>query len=169
MITPLLIGIKDDGIFDRGEAFVIPPDARRKHMAIFGATGAGKSTLLRNMIATDIAAGAGVTVVDPHGGLVDDILENHIPRSRTNDVIHFDPKDQARTLALNILECPRPEQRPLVVSNAVSIFHRLWAESWGVSAARDRFLAKGPENRIEVLVNRSRKVGAESGAAVPAH
>src|ERR1017187_5552512 len=131
MITPLLIGIKDDGIFDRGEAFVIPPDARRKHMAIFGATGAGKSTLLRNMIATDIAAGAGVTVVDPHGGLVDDILENHIPRSRTNDVIHFDPKDQARTLALNILEPPRPEQRGLVVSNAVSIFHRLWAESWG--------------------------------------
>jgi type IV secretory pathway TraG/TraD family ATPase VirD4 len=131
MITPLLIGIKDDGIFDHGDAFAIPPDARRKHMAIFGATGAGKSTLLRNMIATDIAAGAGVTVVDPHGGLVDDILENHIPRSRTNDVIHFDPKNQARTLALNILEPPRPEQRGLVVSNAVSIFHRLWAESWG--------------------------------------
>jgi type IV secretory pathway TraG/TraD family ATPase VirD4 len=131
MITPLLIGIKDDGIFDHGDVFAILPDARRKHMAIFGATGAGKSTLLRNMIATDIAAGAGVTVVDPHGGLVDDILENHIPRHRTNDVIHFDPKDQAHTLALNILECPRPEQRGLVVSNAVSIFHKLWALSWG--------------------------------------
>src|ERR1035438_3613313 len=131
MITPLLIGIKDDGIFDHGDAFAIPPDARRKHRAIFGATGAGKSTLLRNMIAWDIAAGAGVTVVDPHGGLIDDILENHIPKRRVNDVIYFNPKDHERTLAMNMLECPRPEQRGLVVSNVLSIFRRLWENSWG--------------------------------------
>jgi len=56
MIDSLPIGLKDDGIFDHGDVFAILPDARRKHMAIFGATGAGKSTLLRNMIACDIAA-----------------------------------------------------------------------------------------------------------------
>lgn len=36
-------------------------------MVIFGKTGTGKSTLLRNLIATDIAADRGVTVVDPDG------------------------------------------------------------------------------------------------------
>jgi hypothetical protein len=131
MIDPLPIGIKEDSLLNEGEAFAILPEARRKHMAIFGATGAGKSTLLRNMIAWDIAAGAGVTVVDPHGGLIDDILENHIPKHRVNDVIYFNPKDHKRALAVNMLECPRPEQRGLVVSNAVSIFHRLWENSWG--------------------------------------
>jgi hypothetical protein len=131
MIEPLPLGIKDNGLFDPGSVFTIHPDARRKHMAIFGATGAGKSTLLRNMIAWDIDSGDGVTVVDPHGGLIDDILDHHIPRHRINDVIYFDPKDRVRSLALNILDCPRPEQRGLVVSNAVSIFHRLWATSWG--------------------------------------
>jgi type IV secretory pathway TraG/TraD family ATPase VirD4 len=131
MTDPLPLGIKDDGLFEQGTVFTIHPDARRKHMAIFGATGAGKSTLLRNMIAWDIEAGDGVTVVDPHGGLVDDILDNHIPRHRINDVIYFNPKDPDRAVAINILECPRPEQRGLVVSNVVSIFHRLWQDSWG--------------------------------------
>ena len=131
MIDPLPIGVKDDDFFDQQRTFAILPEARRKHMAIFGATGAGKSTLLRNMIAWDIASGAGVTVVDPHGGLIDDILDNHIPRHRINDVIYFSPKDQERALAMNILECSRPEQRGLVVSNVVSIFHRLWESSWG--------------------------------------
>jgi hypothetical protein len=44
---------------------------------------------MRNMIAADIAEGLGVTVVDPHGQLCEDILENHIPRHRTNDVIYI--------------------------------------------------------------------------------
>jgi len=131
MIEPLPIGTKEDGVFDLGDVFTILPDARRKHMAIFGATGAGKSTLLRNMIAWDIAAGAGVTVVDPHGGLIDDILDHHVPRHRLNDVIYFNPKDQACALGMNMLESSRPQQRGLVVSNTVSIFHRLWESSWG--------------------------------------
>lgn len=45
------------------------------------------------MIAWDISAGAGVSLIDPHGQLVEDILDHHIPRSRTDDVIYFNPKD----------------------------------------------------------------------------
>ena len=130
MIDPLPIGTIQ-GVFNTGEMMTIAPSVRQKHMAIFGATGAGKSTLLRNMIAWDIAAGTGVSVVDPHGGLVDDLIDNHIPRHRINDVIYFNPKDLARALSINVLECPRPEQRGLVVSNVVNIFHRLWSDSWG--------------------------------------
>jgi DNA helicase HerA-like ATPase len=49
------------------------PDARGRHLAVFGASGSGKSTLFRNMLPEDILAGHGVTVVDPHGQLVDEI------------------------------------------------------------------------------------------------
>src|SRR5580700_8649130 len=88
---------------------------------LFGGTGTGKSTLLANMAASDLAAGTGITVVDPHGGLYEELLSNHIPRHRKNDVILFDPKSHTHALALNVLDCPRPEQRGLVVSHVVSI------------------------------------------------
>lgn len=57
---------------------------RRKHCAIFGKSGVGKTTLMRNMIVADIFSGNGLTVIDPHGGLIEDLLQA-IPKSRTND------------------------------------------------------------------------------------
>lgn len=126
----VLIG-RSENAFHEGKAVRIVPAARRRALALFGASGAGKSTLMRNILASDIAAGHGVTVVDPHSQLVEDILDNHIPRHRTNDVIYFNPKDRERAFALNLLDCPRPEQRGLVVSNVIGIFKKLWADSWG--------------------------------------
>jgi energy-coupling factor transporter ATP-binding protein EcfA2 len=110
--------------------FWLSPEARGKHFAIFGKSGVGKTTLMRNMALCDIHAGNGVTVIDPHGSLIDDLL-NSIPRWRTNDVIYFDPKDTKRALGLNILETVREEQRALIVSNVVSIFRKIWEASWG--------------------------------------
>lgn len=130
MLESAPIGNHADNFFAEPE-FSIAAGARRKHMALFGGTGTGKSTLLMKMAASDLAAGTGITVVDPHGGLCDDLITNHIPRHRKNDVIVFDPKNRAHALALNVLDCPRPEQRGLVVSHVVSIFHKLWADSWG--------------------------------------
>ena len=129
-LHPVLIGSSEDA-YHHGRPISIVPDARRRHLAVFGGSGSGKSTLFRNMLAGDIAAGHGVTVVDPHGQLVEEILENHIPRYRTNDVIYFNPKDRARAFALNMLDCRRPDQRGLVVSNVIGIFKKLWIDSWG--------------------------------------
>ncbi len=66
------------------QEFHIPPEDRQKHMDLFGKSGVGKSTLLRNMIAADIHAGLGVTVLDPHGALIEHLLTT-IPRDRTKD------------------------------------------------------------------------------------
>ena len=99
-------------------------------MAIFGTTGAGKSTLFRNMISWDIANGLGATVLDPHGGLVEEVLE-FIPRNRTNDIIYCSPKNPDWAVGLNMLEPTRIEQRPLVVSHLISIFKKIWKDSWG--------------------------------------
>jgi len=128
-MQPVPIGRTDD-IWDQGHIFTVPAEARRKHMAIFGKSGVGKTTLLRNMIAWDIHHGLGVTVLDPHGNLIDDLLEM-IPRSRTNDVIYFNPKDTSRALGLNMLDSLAHEERALAVSYLLSIFKALWADSWG--------------------------------------
>ena len=71
--------------------FGIKTDDRRRHMYFIGKTGMGKSTVLENMIIQDIQEGKGVCVVDPHGDLVEKII-NFIPASRVNDVIYFNTK-----------------------------------------------------------------------------
>jgi hypothetical protein len=130
MLSPAPIGTHADNFFGEPK-FSVPAEARRKHMALFGGTGTGKSTLLVNMAAADLDAGTGITAVDPHGGFCEDVLDNHIPRHRKNDVIVFDPNSRTHAMGLNILDCPRPEERGLVVSGVVSIFKTLWGDSWG--------------------------------------
>jgi hypothetical protein len=99
-------------------------------MAVFGKSGVGKTTLLRNMAMADLAVGEGLTVIDPHGSLVEDLLEL-VPRHRTNDVIYLNPADPHRVIGLNVLESVDPAERSLVVSSLVSILRNLWPHNWG--------------------------------------
>jgi len=108
----------------------IPGDVRRKHMAIFGKSGVGKTTLMRNMIVADLQAGNGVTVIDPHGSLIEDLLDA-VPRHRTNDVIYLDPAHPERVIGLNVLESVGRHQRSLVVSSIISILRNLYPNNWG--------------------------------------
>lgn len=110
--------------------FGMLPTDRRRHVYIIGKTGMGKSTLLENMIYDDIMKGRGVAVIDPHGDLADTILAN-IPKSRTNDVIVFDPADYKNPIAFNMLENVSKELQPIVASGLLSIFKKMFAESWG--------------------------------------
>ncbi len=126
---PLPIGYKLGPKDNRADGYLIP-EVRTRHTALFGKSGVGKTTLMRNMILWDIWNGSGVTVIDPHGQLIDEILE-HIPRSRTNDVIYFKPADLARVSSLNILEKVPRAYQPLVVSSIVSTFKTIWANAWG--------------------------------------
>lgn len=110
--------------------FGILPSDRRRHVYVIGKTGMGKSTLLENMIYDDILKGRGVGVIDPHGDLAETILAS-IPKNRTNDVILFDPGDYKYPIAFNMLEQVAPELRPIVASGFVSIFKKIFGESWG--------------------------------------
>jgi hypothetical protein len=114
----------------RRQRFGILPDDRRRHLAIVGKTGMGKTTLLQHLILSDIRAGRGVALLDPHGDLCDALLAA-VPRDRTNDVILFDAADASHPLSFNLLHCPRPEQRPLVASGVISAFKKLYGEFWG--------------------------------------
>ncbi|MCK5212003.1 type IV secretion system DNA-binding domain-containing protein [Candidatus Parcubacteria bacterium] len=110
--------------------FGIKASDRRRHMYLIGKTGMGKSTILENMIIEDIWAGRGVAVVDPHGDLAEKIIE-YIPSNRVNDVIYFNPADFEYPIAFNVVEQVDPHLRHLVASGLVSVFQKLWADSWG--------------------------------------
>lgn len=126
---PLPLGYKTHAKDSQDVSYLIP-ETRTRHTALFGKSGVGKTTLMRNMALWDIWNGSGVTAVDPHGQLIDELLE-HIPRSRTNDVIYFKPADLARVASLNILEKVPRAYQPLVVSSIVSTFKALFPNGWG--------------------------------------
>lgn len=105
------------------------PD-RRRHIYIIGKTGMGKTTLLENMIYSDIQAGKGVGVIDPHGDLAERVIQ-FVPAHRTNDVIIFDPSDRDFPVAFNMLESVDPAFNSVVCSGLVGIFKKIYAESWG--------------------------------------
>jgi len=103
---------------------------RRLHFYVIGKTGTGKSTLIANMAISDIRKGNGTAVIDPHGDLINDLL-NYIPSSRTNDVCFLNPADTDFTYPLNPLEVNNSEQKELVASSIVAIFQKLYSHSWG--------------------------------------
>jgi hypothetical protein len=112
------------------DEYGILPDDRRRHVYIIGKTGMGKSTLLENMIYSDIMAGKGVAVIDPHGDLAEAVMQ-FVPKHRTNDVILFDPADREFPVAFNLLEGKNPEQRGLVASGLIGVIKKLNIDSWG--------------------------------------
>ena len=66
-------------------------------------------------------------MVDPHGDLIEDILQ-YIPKERAKDVIVFDPSDIERPMALNLLEADSPEQQDMVSSQATEIFIKIFGD-----------------------------------------
>src|SRR3989344_2592277 len=111
--------------------FGIKKKDRRLHMYIIGKTGTGKSTLMENMIIDDINEGRGMAVVDPHGSLIQHVLE-FIPESRIQDVIYFNPADRDFPIGFNLLENVNPEQKNIVASGVVGILEKIFGEvSWG--------------------------------------
>jgi len=111
-----VFGIKDGG--DRG-----------RHVWVVGKTGTGKSTMIANMVIDDIKKGRGVGVIDPHGDLVETVLD-YIPSERMNQIIYFNPSDKEFPIVINPLQVKTKEEAELVVSGLMSIFTKIWANVW---------------------------------------
>jgi hypothetical protein len=113
-----------------GDLVMLDPEERRRHLYIVGQTGTGKSTLLLNLIAQDLAAGEGLALLDPHGDLAEAVLL-HVPRDRTNDLVHVNPADIERPIGFNPLSGVPDDLKPIVADGVVSAFRHVWPESWG--------------------------------------
>lgn len=98
---------------------------RRRHTYIIGKTGTGKSEFLKDMVLQDIEAGHGVAVIDPHGDLVEDVLQL-MPPERAEDVIYFNPSDLERPMGLNIMEAGTEEQMHFVASSIIGLMYKLY-------------------------------------------
>lgn len=123
--------------------FGIKPADRRRPTYIVGKTGMGKSTLLLNCIEQDVKHGNGVAVIDPHGDLVDRLLD-YIPARRINETIYFNPADAEHPIAFNPLYHADQSQKHLVASGLVQVFKKIWTDSWGPRleyVLRNAFLA----------------------------
>ncbi|MCX6809500.1 MAG: type IV secretion system DNA-binding domain-containing protein [Candidatus Berkelbacteria bacterium] len=111
----------------RGEEVLVrlKDNDRRRHLYSIGMTGTGKSTFFESMILQDINNGKGLTVFDPHGELVENLLYK-IPKDRAEDVVYFNPSDTERPLGINLLEWKTKEQKDFLVQEAIQIFYKLF-------------------------------------------
>ncbi len=111
------------------QVFGIKRKDRRQHMYVLGKSGTGKSVLLSNLIVQNIQNGEGVCVVDPHGELVEEVLEL-IPPHRVKDVIYFNPADADFHIGFNVIQLDDPKYKHLVASGLMGIFTKIWANAW---------------------------------------
>ncbi|HEX8566996.1 MAG TPA: helix-turn-helix domain-containing protein [Pyrinomonadaceae bacterium] len=113
----------------RVRAIALGTNLRVKHTHLVGASGSGKSTLLSNMMIQDLDQGNGFACFDPHGDLIDAVLER-IPQHRLQDFVIFDPSDDGYPIGFNILSAHSELEKTLLASDLVSIFRR-FSTSWG--------------------------------------
>ena len=68
-------------------------------------------------------------MIDPHGDLIDSVIEN-VPESRIKDVVIFDPSDGEFPIGFNILKANSELEKTLLSSDLIATFRRM-STSWG--------------------------------------
>ncbi len=102
---------------------------RRRHMYIIGKSGVGKSKLQELMIRQDIAYGHGVCIIDPHGELIEDIL-NFIPEERIEDVCIIDPGDIEYPASFNPLSNIDPTFKHQLTQGLIEVLRKQFGANW---------------------------------------
>ncbi len=101
---------------------------RMRHHYMIWKSGTGKSVLLQTLARQDIWNGDGCCIIDPHGDLVEDIME-YIPKERAKDVIFFDAGNEDRPMGLNLYDIDNIDQADRTVNDATEIFIKMfWSE-----------------------------------------
>jgi len=129
-----------------------------------GPTGYGKTQLMAHAILQDIYKGHGIAVVNPKGGLINQIIAK-MPEDRHRDIIYINPGQEPVT-PINVLEphttedmttAQRENQKEIIISDLIDLFKRQtdnWGERWGrvletlLRAHIDLNIQKGESNSL---------------------
>lgn len=102
---------------------------RRRHLYVIGKSGVGKSKLLELFIRQDISYGHGLCVIDPHGELIDQILD-YIPRERIEDVCIIDPSDTEYPASFNPLSNVDPMFKFQLTQGLIEVLQKQFGANW---------------------------------------
>jgi hypothetical protein len=109
--------------------FGIRQSDRLYHLYVIGRTGTGKTTLLEHLVRSDIEAGRGCALIDPHGDLAVRVALS-VPPHR--EWVYWDIADPNTPYGYNPLRKVRNDKIPLAVSGLLEAFKKMWSDAWGV-------------------------------------
>lgn len=117
------------GIEEKKFVFGVKRVDRRRHLYIVGKSGVGKSKLLELLMRQDIAFGHGLCLMDPHGDVIEAIL-NFIPEERIEDVCVIDPSDSAYPISFNPLANVDPEFKHQLTQGLIEVMEKQFGANW---------------------------------------
>lgn len=115
---------------DDDEIVWIKQEDKARHVYITWKTWVWKSTLLSNMVFSDIDKWRWLALIDPHGDLVNSILEV-LPEHRREDLVLFDVSDIENIVWFNMFQRDLDDNPDLLVSTILLIFKKLYWNSRG--------------------------------------
>ena len=102
---------------------------RRRHLYLIGKSGVGKSKLLELLARQDIAYGHGLCFIDPHGDVIEAILD-FIPREHVDDVVWIDPSDVEWPISFNPLQKVPPELKHQMAQGLIEVMEKQFGANW---------------------------------------
>ncbi len=117
------------GLEEKKFIFGIKRRDRRRHMYIVGKSGVGKSKLLELMLRQDIQFGHGICLMDPHGDVIEEVL-NFIPEERVKDTIIVDPSDTEWPISFNPLQNVNPDLKHQVAQGLIEVMEKQFGANW---------------------------------------
>ena len=120
------------GLDERRYVFGLKQSDRRRNLYIIGKSGTGKTKIMELLIRQDIAAGRGVLLLDPHGELIEDVL-NFIPENRITDVVLVNPGDTSCPIAFNPLADVPDTFKPQLVQGLIEVLSGQFGAGWNAN------------------------------------
>ena len=102
---------------------------RRRHLYIVGKSGVGKTKLLELLIRQDVSYNHGLCLIDPHGDVIDAILD-YIPKERIEDVCIVDPSDVEYPASFNPLANVDPLFKFQLTQGLIEVLEKQFGANW---------------------------------------
>jgi len=102
---------------------------RRRHLYVIGKSGVGKTKLLELMLRQDIAYGEGLCLFDPHGDMINSLLD-FIPKERIGDVCIVDPSDVDFPVSFNPLSHVDPMFKFQLTQGLIEVLQKQFTSNW---------------------------------------